>query len=33
MKNAASSEVQGFEVDWLMQVTDALRVGVNAGLP
>ena len=33
VKNAASSEVQGFEVDWLMQVTDALRVGVNAGLP
>ncbi len=30
VKNAASSEVQGFEVDWLMQVTDALRVGVNA---
>jgi len=30
VKNAASSEVQGFEVDWLLQVTDALRVGVNA---
>ena len=30
VKNAASSEVQGLEVDWLMQVTDALRVGVNA---
>ena len=30
VKNAASSEVQGFEVDWLLQVTDGLRVGVNA---
>jgi outer membrane receptor protein involved in Fe transport len=29
VKNAASSEVQGFEVDWLMQITDSLRLGVN----
>ena len=30
VKNAASSEVQGVEVDWLLQVTDGLRVGINA---
>ena len=30
MKNAASSEVEGVEVDWLFQMTDAIRVGVNA---
>ena len=30
VKNAASSEVAGLEVDWLMQVTDSLRVGINA---
>ena len=30
VKNAASSEVEGVEVDWLFQMTDAIRVGVNA---
>ena len=30
VKNAASSEVEGIEVDWLFQMTDAIRVGVNA---
>ena len=30
MKNAASSEVKGLEIDWLLQMTDAIRVGVNA---
>ncbi len=30
VKNAASSEVQGVEIDWLMQITDSLRVGINA---
>ena len=29
VKNAASSEVQGIEVDWLLQVSDAVRVGAN----
>ena len=29
VKNAASSEVQGLEVDWLLQVSDAVRVGAN----
>lgn len=30
VKNASSSEVEGIEVDWLFQMTDAIRVGVNA---
>ena len=30
MKNAASSEVEGLEVDWLFQMTDTIRVGINA---
>lgn len=30
VKNAASSEVEGLEVDWLFQMTDAIRVGINA---
>ena len=30
VKNAASSEVEGVEVDWLFQMTDAIRVGMNA---
>ena len=30
MRSAASSEVDGVEVDWLFQMTDAIRVGVNA---
>ncbi len=29
VKNAASSEVQGVEVDWLFQLSDAIRVGAN----
>lgn len=29
VKNAASSEVQGLEVDWLFQLSDAVRVGAN----
>jgi outer membrane receptor protein involved in Fe transport len=30
VKNAASSEVEGVEVDWMFQVSDAVTVGVNA---
>ena len=30
VKNAASSDVEGIEVDRLFQMTDAIRVGVNA---
>jgi len=29
VKNAASSTVQGLEVDWLFQLSDAIRVGAN----
>jgi len=29
VKNAASSEVQGVEVDWLFQLSEAVRVGAN----
>ena len=29
VKNAASSEVQGIEVDWMFQLSDAIRVGAN----
>ena len=30
VSNAASSEVQGLEVDFMMAVTDSIRIGVNA---
>lgn len=30
MKTTASSEAEGVEVDWLFQMTDAIRVGANA---
>ena len=30
VKNAASSEVQGVEVDFMMAVTDTIRIGINA---
>ena len=30
VKNAASSDVEGIEVDRLFQMTDAIRVGVSA---